>query len=133
MSVSESRDWDRPKLTLPKNRPEPAPARQIPAQWRQVALELIALFESGNRSIEGAYANVSTTDVMSLGYLQWNHNAESLYRALLAKPTTGFVEAAPIRIRSDIETLLQVGANTSLLDKGRRVLVARVNDFERIG
>ena len=79
-----SRTGRREPLLLPKVIPRLPPARPLPSSWRQTVLEITALFESGVRNVETAYTNVSSTDVMSLGFLQWNHNAGSLYSGLLA-------------------------------------------------
>jgi hypothetical protein len=71
------RTGERPPLSHPEREPDLPAARPVPGGWRTAVLGLIALFESGRRDIATAYANVSATDVLSLGFLQWNHNTGS--------------------------------------------------------
>jgi hypothetical protein len=112
----------RPALALPEKVPHLPEARPVPAHWRQTALEIIPLFESGKRNIEDAYGNVSATDVVSLGYLQWNHNSSSIYSTLLKDGGPDFVAAAPPSIRADIDRLIKASANPSRRADALRVL-----------
>jgi hypothetical protein len=94
---------------IPERADSPAlpPPRSVPAEWRQAALSIIARFESGSPNVEEAYGNVSETDVLSLGFLQWNHNAQSLYRVLLKDAGQEFVDAAPLNIRDGVARIIQ--------------------------
>lgn len=73
-------------------------------------MDLVATFEAGRRDRDAAYGNVSTTDVISLGYLQWNYNAGSLFTRLLKDATTPMIDAAHAAIRDDISRLSRVGS-----------------------
>lgn len=113
----------RPALSSAAVDPSPrAAARPIPTQWRDTALEIIALFESGNRDRLSAYGNVSATDVISLGYLQWNHNTGSLYDTLLRGASAQMIEAAPTYIRSDIRELSRVLSGGTSRARARAIL-----------
>jgi hypothetical protein len=96
---------DKPALVPSPIEPSLAPQRKIPDDWRKGVLEIIARFEAGTPDIDAAYANVSSTDVISLGFLQWNHNAGSLYTSLLGGLDETSVESAPVAIREDLLSL----------------------------
>lgn len=98
----------RPALALPKVDPVLPPSRVIPAAWRNTALKIIARFEAGQPDLEAAYRNVATTDVLSLGFLQWNHHSGSLYDQLLKKLGDAAIQGAPKSLRHDVSTLVAV-------------------------
>lgn len=102
----------RPPLSIPSISPQLPASRSIPTDWRRIALEIIAQFESGQRNIDAAYGNVSKTDVISLGYLQWNHNAGSLYNRLLKDASEDMISAAPPLVRDDIRRLVRIGGDS---------------------
>ena len=113
----------RAALSSPAVDPSPrAAARPVPAQWRETAMDIIALFESGRRDRVSAYGNVSATDVISLGYLQWNHNAGSLYDTLLRGASAEMIDAAPRHIRGDVRELSRVSSGGTSRTRARAVL-----------
>jgi len=98
------------QLSPPAIFPTLAKYRPVPDDWKQLALELVALFEFGQRDKAAAYQNVSNMDQLSLGFLQWNHNTLSLYSQLLARPHSNFVEASPSCLQKGVETLVKIAA-----------------------
>ena len=102
---------DKPPLSPPAVTPVLEPARPVPDDWRRSVLEIIARFEAGSPDVDAAFANVSDTDVVSLGFLQWNHNSGSLYHHLLGGLDENAVAGAPAAIRTDLLALKRLPAS----------------------
>jgi hypothetical protein len=117
----------RPALYPPAIEPTLAPAREIPTPWVDGAMDIIALFEAGSRDRDAAYGNVSTTDVISLGYLQWNYNVGSLFTALLGQSSEQMIDAAPVAIRSEVARLANIG------DHNKREALGIIQEWKTTG
>jgi len=76
----------------------------VPAELQIVPKSIVGFFEAGGRD---PYANVSTLDDISIGFLQWNHGQGSLYTKFFANVSDETIALAPMLIRNDLETFKQ--------------------------
>lgn len=74
----------------------------VPQGVADAARKAIGFFESGGGD---AYANVSSLDTISIGYLQWNWGTGSLINRFVAKLEESDIELAPEPLRSDLAVL----------------------------
>lgn len=107
-------NWKRTKPSL-------APRRKVPVIWHSEVLKFIANAEAGSADLANAYSNVSDTDILSVGFLQWNHNLGSLYTTLFRNLSDDMLNAAPASIRGDCARSAKFPMRTAGLREPERV------------
>lgn len=80
------------------------------------AIEVIGFFEAGGAD---PWANVSNTDTISIGFMQWNWGTKSIITTLIKKTSRQDIESAPSKLQADLKKLKDYSDNLNSSEKAQ--------------